>query len=263
VFSEAKGDVRLSAYDFTSQNGIRLRLYLAHRDGLKPKDLKLINLNALDETGWRKFLGSMRIDFPKAFESEPATTVERDDVESLNRTREVIQKLTLSGLAFVAPRGVGPTAWKQDDRSQTQIRRRFMLLGQTLDGMRVWDVRRAVQALSSLEGFKPDQFQLQGSRDMAGLVLYAALFETKTLTSVVPLELSASHRNGPIFLNVLRFLDIPQTVAMVAEYMDVSMRRQDDAGPWEYPLAVEKALGWKSQILLRVDSEAKRDPASK
>src|SRR6185436_17699381 len=50
-------------------------------------------------------------------------------------------------LAYVAPRGVGLTAWSGDEKRQTQIRRRFMLLGQTLDGMRVWDIRRAVQVV--------------------------------------------------------------------------------------------------------------------
>ena len=37
-------------------------------------------------------------------------------------------------MVYVAPRGVGRTAWNADEKKQTQIRRRFMLLGQTLDG---------------------------------------------------------------------------------------------------------------------------------
>ena len=38
----------------------------------------------------------------------------------------------------------GPTAWDQTSFQQTQHRRRFFLLGQTLEGMQVWDTRRAV-----------------------------------------------------------------------------------------------------------------------
>ena len=50
-------------------------------------------------------------------------------------------------IAFFAPRGVGLTAWSGGEKRLTKIRRRFMLLGQTLDGMRVWDIRRAIQVI--------------------------------------------------------------------------------------------------------------------
>ena len=53
--------------------------------------------------------------------------------------------------AYVCPRGIGPAAWTGDEKKQTQIRRRFMLLGQTLDGMRVWDIRRTIQALGQID----------------------------------------------------------------------------------------------------------------
>ena len=32
-------------------------------------------------------------------------------------------------------------------KRRTKIRRRFMAWGQTLDGMRVWDIRRAIQMI--------------------------------------------------------------------------------------------------------------------
>jgi hypothetical protein len=47
-------------------------------------------------------------------------------------------------LVVIGPRGVGPSAWPTD--KEKGIRRRFMLLGQTLDGMRAWDVRRGIRA---------------------------------------------------------------------------------------------------------------------
>ena len=40
------------------------------------------------------------------------------------------------------PRGYGLASLTDDERYITQVRRRFMLLGQTLAGMQVWDVRR-------------------------------------------------------------------------------------------------------------------------
>ena len=46
---------------------------------------------------------------------------------------------------LVPPRGIGPTCWAKPGTSVDQhIKRRFVLVGQTLDGQRVWDVRRAL-----------------------------------------------------------------------------------------------------------------------
>ena len=110
-------------------------------------------------------------------------------------------KNSKTGMAFVAPRGIGPTAWNPDERKQTQIRRRFMLLGQTRDGMRVWDVARAAAAVREVAGMKDVPLAIRGQRQMAGVALYASLFTPK----VAQLDLYClpkSHREGPIFLNV-------------------------------------------------------------
>ena len=57
-------------------------------------------------------------------------------------------------LAFFAPRGVEPSKLLSDPKKAIHIRRRYMLLGQTLDGMRVWDIRCAAQAIKALPEFK-------------------------------------------------------------------------------------------------------------
>ena len=53
------------------------------------------------------------------------------------------------GMAYVAPRGIGPTAWGQAERRQTQVRRRFTLLGQTLDGIQ-WYPNTGIPARAML-----------------------------------------------------------------------------------------------------------------
>ena len=118
-------------------------------------------------------------------------------------------------LAFFAPRGVGLTAWSGGETRLTKIRRRFMLLGQTLDGMRVWDIRRAVQALPSVPGTGAAKIELQAEGTMAVNALYAALFEP----AVHKLDLAdvpQSQMQGPDYLNVLKITDLPQVTEAVA-----------------------------------------------
>jgi hypothetical protein len=71
----------------------------------------------------------------------------------------------------------GPTAWDQTSFQQTQHRRRFFLLGQTLEGMQVWHTRRAVQTLRTIDRVREAPLWLQAKREMSGVALYAALFE--------------------------------------------------------------------------------------
>ena len=87
------------------------------------------------------------------------------DKKSFAQTERMVKSFKW-GMAYVAPRGVGPTAWGQNERRQTQVRRRFMLLGQTLDGMRTFDVVRAVGALRLVDGMDKVPLWMQGEKTM-------------------------------------------------------------------------------------------------
>jgi len=236
VFSVEKHGIRFSAYDFTSQPHVRLRLYTAHRAGLNKTEMT--TLDVLDEEGWKEWLAAMRVGFADELEDQ---MLPEPDENAFKRKQELF-KNTKRVMTYFAPRGIGPTAWSADERKHTQIRRRFMLLGQTLDGMRVWDVRRAIQSLRTIDSTNDSSVGLRGKRQMAGIVLYASLFEP----DIVRLDLwnlPGSHRDGPTFLNVLRYLDMPQTVAMAAERSRVRLYQKDDSG-WQFPRTVAKKLGW-------------------
>jgi dienelactone hydrolase len=216
AFSAERHGISLSAFDFTSQPYVRLRLYLAHRPGVERPN-KVV-LNVLDQQGWTQWLAGIRVGFADALKDETLPDPNEEAFEQLLETL----KDGNSVLAFAAPRGIGLTAWNPDERKQTQIRRRFMLLGQTLDGMRVWDVRRAVQALRQIELLKDLSVVIKGQRIMAGIVLYASLFEPD-IAGLDLWNLPEYHREGPTFLNVLRFTDIPQTAAMTKERAEVRL----------------------------------------
>jgi len=257
AFTVEREGLRLTAYDFTSQGPIRLRLYLT-----QPADLrepKLVVLGVLDEEDWRSFLAMMRCGFEREIKGEPSEAGQEmpEPDEALYKQFRQMQEEADCAMAFIAPRGVGPTAFNPDKRKQVQIRRRFMLLGQTLDGMRVWDVRRAVQALRSLDSLQDTPLILQGERQAAGLTLYASLFEPD-IKRLDLQDLPCTHRDGPILLNVRRYLDVPQAVAMALERSEVVIYQADTEG-WDYPAAVAHALDWGDDRLQVLEPPAEKE----
>ncbi|MDA0285671.1 MAG: hypothetical protein O3B86_20190, partial [Planctomycetota bacterium] len=245
---EAEHDgVHLSAFTFSPELNIDLTLFVLRSSKVKPEALKLSVLNVLDEQGWSEFLATVRVGFSKSFENE--TTAAPDDSAWSSLAR--LLKANPWGMAYVCPRGIGPTAWDQSARKQTHNRRRFMLLGQTLDGMRVWDIRRALRALRAVDGNERVAIWCQAEREMSGIALYATLFERSTVKRLDLYDLPTSHRDGPTFLNVLRQTDIPLTVAFAAQRTKVVI--YDNAPErWAFPVSViERHEDLKGQVQIR------------
>jgi hypothetical protein len=143
-------------------------------------------------------------------------------------------------MVYVAPRGIGSTAWSGDARKRNHLLRRFYLLGQTLDGMRVFDVVRSAQALREIEGLGKAPLWMQAHGAMAANLLYASLYVPE-VTRLDLHDLPASHMQGPAYLNVLRHLDLPQAVALAAERTRVVLY-QPEAKYDPFPANVAKAL---------------------
>jgi hypothetical protein len=118
-----------------------------------------------------------------------------------------------AGVLMVAPRGTGPTRW--DDPAPYTIRRSLALLGETADGGRVVDVVAALLDLERLAQGRPIKV---AGRGQAGVIAaYAALLAPEPLVKEALLvDPPATHREGPIFLNVLRVLDVPDALGLLA-----------------------------------------------
>jgi X-Pro dipeptidyl-peptidase (S15 family) len=233
--------LRLRAYDFVSQEKVPLRLWLMTAE--KVKKPKLVVLTAVDDQGWQELTSELGPAFQKALQLKKAPAL---DQAKSDQTRRLLES---QGWAFatLAPRGIGPTRWTTKDEKgrpiDQHIRRRFGQVGQTLDGQRVWDVRRGLAVLRTVPDLKGTPLWLQGTGDMAGIVLYASLFEP----DVARLDLwhpPASHRQGPILLNVLKTLDMPQAVALAFPHkVRLYVKDDEEASRWQWPLELQKALG--------------------
>jgi dienelactone hydrolase len=218
AFSVTHDGVRLQAWDFRSQPEIPLRLYLIGRASLQKT--REVSLAVLDETDWSQWLGAMTPAFATELSAESHGTAPVALAESRFAALLASTQTSDRFMAFVAPRGIGLTGWTTAPTKRIQIRRRFMLLGQTLDSMRVWDIRRAIQAVRSIKETRTARLELQSRGQMAVNVLCASLFEPG-VASLELLGLPGSPRDGPDYLNVLRILDLPQVLALAEATMEV------------------------------------------
>lgn len=120
-----------------------------------------------------------------------------------------------------APRGMGPAAWEASATEQIHIRRRFMLLGQTLAGMQVWDIRRGLQVLRQAY---PDYPQvLEGAGADGGLLLWTALGQPG-VSRLLLHDPPPGHAAGHDLLNAAKVIEPRQLVSLLlAEGTQVSL----------------------------------------
>ncbi len=250
--------LRLRAYDFTSEEGVPLRLWLVqHEKVARPAE---VLVSVVDEAGWQEWLADLGPAFREALHGgNPAPRPYPAWNEARFRQHRRALEHYRWAFAVVAPRGVGPTRWSEASRfdgkpAGHQVRRRFYLLGQTWEGQQVWDVRRAVAVLRQVSDLDRVPLTLQGRGVMGGVALYAALFEP----AVAGVELwhpPASHRTGPTFLNVLTILDMPQAVGlMLPRKVRLNVKDDEAARAWRWPVKLQQALGGDN-LRLRVVGE--------
>jgi hypothetical protein len=250
--SVERDGLRIKAWQYTPQRPWRLPMYIVQRADLQPEEIEQVRLVVLDEVDWTTLQQMLSAQLPALFGGEERP---KSDAASLVPLREELQKKK-AAFAFVAPRGIGPTAWTKDPKKETHLRRRFYLIGQTLDGMRVWDIRRALAAVRAAGYSQPPQ--LAAARTMAGNALYASLFED-SVRDVALRWLPASHSAGPIYLNVLRFLDVPQALAMASARAKVHLLTAS-APPWSWAVKAPGIPGGHGALGIDVRAENEETP---
>ena len=230
--------VRLRAWDFTSETGVELRLWLM--SAATTEKPSIVILNALGESDFKTWCADLGPEFAGILGT---TAPVRRDEAKFSQNKAVMEKMKWS-FAAVCPRGIGPTRFAEAlGRDEVQYRRRFALIGQTWEGQQVWDVRRALQSLGKLGETREAPLWLQGRDEMATIALFAGIFEP-SVARIDLWNLAPTFKSAPPMLNAWRHLDIPQAVAL-AHPKNVKLYARDAraAEAWAWPLELQKALG--------------------
>ncbi|OAI47232.1 hypothetical protein AYO44_09930 [Planctomycetaceae bacterium SCGC AG-212-F19] len=149
---------------------------------------------------------------PEKDDGKNGTLIVLGPDEEIGRVPEWAKSLPAGGSVVVlAPRGIGDTAWT-GGKPPNYVERSHALIGRTTDQGRVWDIAATVRYLHATDGRR---WQVAGRGQMGVLAAYAALFEPG-VADVVAVDPPVTHRDGPIFLNVLRVLDIPEALGLLA-----------------------------------------------
>lgn len=186
---------RVTTYRFSSQPYLPLHFWVVETDAHAPEDPLIF--------------------IPLGQEELPAGQSASESVASLQSflSAERLDSCARNETCvFFAPTGVGPTAW--DPEHTTHIRRRFALLGQSLDAMRAWDIRRALQAIREVPELADAPIEIRARGETGLLAVYASIWEPgvkRLLLSSPP----SSHRDGPILPFVSRILDVPQALGLL------------------------------------------------
>ncbi len=226
LFETRHEGVVLSGHEFTSQEGVTLRLYTAAREGLEKPER--IHLEVLGPEGWRNYLQLGRPAFAKVWADELAQAGLAADAPVTDAARQALQKQLehvrnhAQVYAVLLPRGVGATALTPTERNLTQSRRRFMLLGQTLAGMQVWDVHRGVAALRALPRCKTAPLELWGDATFSSQTALAALF-TEGVATVHLQDYPATDKEQPDYLNISRIVTPAQVLELVRRRTKVEL----------------------------------------
>jgi hypothetical protein len=225
-------------YEFQSQPAVPLRLLAMRR--LESDLPRRVVFHVLNDQQWAEWTPAMR----SLFGLEPGLPDGQLDAVDAARLQDGLAE-EAGLIVWLAPRGTGPLAWSVPDSKQNQIRRRFYLLGQTIDGMRVWDIRRGIQAWNTVVPLRQLPLQVHATGDMAVNVLMASLFEPGIQALRLD-HLPASFQDGPDYLNALRICDVPTVVALAAELRPVQLV-DPSQGVEDYAKAVSARLKWETE----------------
>jgi len=244
--SVVRDGVRLTRAKLDVQDKITLPVY---RLELATSSTERAIVEVLDQDGWQDRLKGLKVVFADDLAQELVTEEDKapaGDAAAWNAIKAVLEGERGTALVLLIPRGVGPTLWNPEPKKHTQIERRFMLIGQTSDGMRVLDIVRGLQAIRATSDLQGKPIRLRASRAMGVLACYAAMFETGLDLELA--QMPVTHRDGPYLLNISKVMEVSQAVLLAAH--DNTLRLTTDSPAAWQPVAEAAArLSWPDSKL--------------
>ena len=107
-----------------------------------------------------------------------------------------------------------------DDDLLHHMKRQAMVCGTTIESMQLYEVLRSVRFLKTLPEVDPTRITISGQGESGINGLYAALLD-RSIEKAILCSPTASHRQGPCYLNVLRFTDIPEVVRLMSDRLGI------------------------------------------
>ncbi len=248
------GSLRMRAIDYTTEPGVRLRGYLLSstqgREVNRTFSVEVIDQDAWQQ--WEPWFDWVDNDSPPPADYDRINTSEDfhwnfDDATPPSVKNSILASCLVynTSTLIIPTRGIGSNAWESGSED-TQIRRRFALLGQTLDGMRVWDLRRALAVGQELCGWlgEDPEFTLEGRGEATTIALWAAVFEP-SVSYIRLIDLPQTVRTGPAFLNLERIMGYPQALSLLAPRM-LMLKADPTHYRWtiEFRKKMRRAFDW-------------------
>jgi len=244
---EAEADgIRLVRAELPVQDEVILPIYYLRGADGTPRQ---IEIELLDQDDWSRWLSGLKLHFSEILGQDLVTDEEKTLQGSEEAWQSVKSRITNAPgtmLVLLLPRGIGPTAWNSDAKKRTQIERRFMLIGQTSDGMRIFDIVRVIQSIRGQNAWKGIPLTMKAQGRFGVLACYASVFEP--VDTLILTNMPTSHRDGPYILNSSRVLEVPQAVLLAADRSRVELNTQRTED-WQAPIAAAKRLGWPEDQL--------------
>jgi dienelactone hydrolase len=147
-----------------------------------------------------------------------STEAQRDTVQQTDKLFR--QLLGGDNHLWITARGIEEDSEWTKKSPPNYVERSHALLGRTVDDGRVVDIVSVFRWMQA-SGQTPE-VRLVGRGQAGILAAYAALFEP-SIKEVVIIDPPKSHKESPYFLNVLRVLDIPEALGLLAPEVKLTL----------------------------------------